>query len=91
MARKELVNHPKYALVMQWVKDAQRVQGKAGWPGLPIGQIPMMCLPQLRAMLDDGMAVAIERPARVNPTQTRTFIALTPAGEQEWHTLTWDA
>lgn len=86
-SKDKLINHPRYGLVLQWVKECQRAARTYGWPGLPVGQIPVVCSPYLHAGINDGMMVRISRPARVNPQHTREFIALTEQGEREWATL----
>lgn len=86
--KKELVNHPRYGLVLQQVVDNQRTAKRAGWPGLPIAQIPLMCGPQYHAAIADGVLAQVERPARVDPTSVRAFVALTELGRQEWARLT---
>jgi hypothetical protein len=88
MGRKQqLISHPRYGLVLQWIKESQRTQKKAGWPGLPIGQIPLVCKPYLDAILEDGGAYLASRPARVNPDRIATFVVLTDMGEHEWASL----
>ena len=88
MGRKQqLISHPRYGLVMQWIAESRRVQARNDWLGLPTAQIPLAWSSQLHAGIADGAMVIRRRPAKVNPNRTAEFVALTKRGLAEWSRL----
>jgi len=47
------------------------------WPGAPLGHIPLLWQETLNAMVAAGEVTIVSRPAKVDPSATRSYVVRT--------------